>query len=106
MRPWHLEPAPTPEVNSNTDIWGMHLTFCSKGRLTSTSRHGTGPRGWDRPRAGCGAAAFKSRTGKGDEKIKEMGQGRSYRCRHGRRRNNGADASRLSLVMEGLVFLG
>lgn len=58
------------------------------------------------PAPAVGWPRLKAARGKGDEKIKEMGQGRSYRCRHGRRRNNGGDASGLSLVMEGLIFLG
>lgn len=74
----HPEPAPTAEVNSNTDIWGMHLLSVQRDALPSHPSMARDRWGWDSPCTGCRVAAFKSHTGKRDEKIRETGQGRSY----------------------------
>lgn len=74
MRSRRPEPAPTAALNSNTDIWGMHLRSAPRDTLPPPPGMARHRRGWDGP---CGVAAFKSHVGKGDEKIGEDGAGKS-----------------------------
>jgi len=69
----HPAPAPPADVNSNTDIWGMHLRSARRDALPPRPGTARDRRGWDRPGTSCGVATFRSHSGKRDGNIREMG---------------------------------